>query len=711
MRALLAAVLVAAVLALTWVATRPAEPTEGEPAGGPSTSLAAEPDRALGGRQRSGTAPSAVGEDALSLEAPSTLPSERVAEESAGSQARSQDTSPGTPNDAEPAYPVRFTVSHPMSPPEDAAAFLLVRAADEEEPKRHSLAPDVQHEEALPPGDYLAAVEIPEIGVGPTAAFTVTEGETDVAVEAPYRFDVGMTALLRSNELPLEGVEFVFERVDDPARLAGPARISARTAPDGKARLEGLVQGKWHLFSIADGHWSGDWELSLPWEDAKESIRTGGQMYVTPILFEPIESISLRLDTSGAATTPEGYTAKQRYSDEEVPFGPDGRVTLTLEDHYLPLLVEVNDHAGTALEYLLEELPVEGKEYLIPLESPRVLDVDVRLGEAVRSLGDDWQLKLVVFHRMPNGDDAIVNLDIPGEGVYEIPYANCDVVNVGLKAWRKPDLLGCVSKEVRLAPSGRTTCILRADGPPPQVRVVNAAGEGVPDHHVQTFRLPRSTSWFDGGRTDEAGVLDLDLSRTQTNYLMLADEGGGNALGLDLPLDLPEVPSGDGPVVVRAAPTTKTYFQMEPGSGDPSGVIIWLEGARTGYPYQGYDLNESGRSNDSALIEGSQATVVLNLACQWSPTPRFPLQPGRNTFRAHATGTLTLSSTDHLGSVRSTEYGQTLADWKAADNLTTASAGSLLECTVPIGAYEITHPDGSISTLQVRKGESIHGGL
>jgi hypothetical protein len=37
-------------------------------------------------------------------------------------------------------------------------------------------------------------------------------------------------------------------------------------------------------------------------------------------------------------------------------------------------------------------------------------------------------------------------------------------------------------------------------------------------------------------------------------------------------------------------------------------------------------------------------------------------------------------------------------------------AGSPVECTVRIGAHEIIYPDGSTSTLQVRNGESVHGG-
>jgi len=710
-KALLSTLLMAAVIALTWVATQSSGHSARESADGASTSVTAEPDSTLEGRSRSGTSPIMVAGEVVPLEAPSAVSSARVAEESSGSEANAGGLRSDAPSEAEATHPVRFTVRHPMSPPEDVTAFLLVRATNEEAPKRHPLPPEAAHEVALTQGDYLAAVEIPEVGVGPTVTFTVTEGETDVAVDAPYRFDVGMTALLRSTELPLEGVEFVVERVDDPARLAGAARIASKTAPNGKTRLEGLVQGKWHLFSVADEYWSYDWELSLPFDDGLPSVRTQGRMHMTPILFDPIQSISLRLAPPGAALDPERYTAEYAWLPEATPFGPDGRVTLTLTDHEFPLLVNVKDQEGTVLEYFVEERPKDGEDYLIHLEGPRALEVDVRIGDSIRELGEEWQLKLVVYHRAPGGDDAIVNLDIPGEGVYEIPFAQCDVLNVCLKAWRKPDLLCCVSKEIRMAPEGRTTCILRADGPPPRIRVVDAAGEGVADHHVQTLRVPRSTSWFDGGRSDQAGLLSLGLSRTRTNYLMLGDEGDGNALGLDLPLDLPEAPTDDGPIVVRAAPTARTYFQMEPGSGDPLGVIVQLEGAVTGFYYRGYALDEDGRSLECALIEGSQAEVVLDLAGQWSPTPRFPLSPGRNAFRVHATGTLTLSSTDQLGAVRCTEYDQTLADWKAADNLATTPSGTLVECTVPIGAYEITFADGSTSTVRVRKGESIHGGL
>lgn len=710
MRGLLAALLAVAVLALTWVAMPSASQATDETNDSTSTSLAADPARSTGTPPRAGS-PTIVEGEGISLEAPIAIRPERMAGDSAGSNGEGAGHRPESFNEGEAVHPVVFTVRHPIGIQENTTAHLLVRAADEETPERLPYPPESELNVALARGEYLAAVEIPEVGVGPTVTFAVTDGGADVLLEAPYRFDLGMTALLRSTELPLEGVEFIVERTDDPARLAGAGRISSRTAPDGKARLEGLVQGEWHLTSIADEYWSYDWDLSLPFADTLPSIRTQGRMQMTPILFDPIESISLRLDPPSAALDPERYTAEYHWRPETTPFGPDGRVVLTLTDHYFPLFVEVNDREGTLLEYFIGQHPEEGEDYLIPLEGPRVLEVDVRIGESVRELGEDWQLMLVVFHRMANGDDAIVNLEIPGEGVYEVPYAQSDVVDVCLKAWREPELHSYVSKEVRLAPEGRTACILRADGPPPQIKVVDVSGKGLAKHHVQVLRLPRNTGWLDGGRTDEEGLLSIDLSRTRTNYLMLSDEGGGNILGLDIPLDLSEARLDEGPVLIPTAPTTTTYLQMEPGSGDPGDVIIRLEGARTGFVYAGSALDESGRSRESELIEGSQGEVVLDLASQWSPTPRFPLKPGRNAFRVHATGTLTLSSTDHLGAVRCTEYDQTLADWKAADNLATTSSGTLVECTVPIGAYGITFADGSTSTIHVRKGESIHGGL
>ncbi|MDG1984419.1 MAG: prealbumin-like fold domain-containing protein [Planctomycetota bacterium] len=553
----------------------------------------------------------------------------------------------------------------------------------------------------LAAGEYLAALERSEVGIGPTVPFTVDADGTEVWLDAPFRFDVILLAVDEATRAPLEGVEFVLEREEHERRLSPHRRVTGRTDTTGKARLEGLVPGEWHLSSRDDERWTEEWDLTLPGDQREQEARTLGQFELSPISLRPRTEVLFKLHPPDAVLNPSAYHLSCG-SAQGTDFDEHGEARVALAHHAEPLYVKV-DHPGPSLQerYLHGGLPEAGEAHLIDVGGPRTLEVDLQIVDAMLSMADQGRLYLTVYFKAANADLVIVNEEVSGPGIYEFRCVQADVAAVSLEFDGPERLTNWAKERITLSPGGRTTCLLRVEARPPQLQVLDGEGQPVPGFWVELRHLPNPTAWLDGGPTDAEGTLPLNLSRTHRNLLCGSSDRGA-FMALDIPVHVPPVMDRDVPIPFPLTPTTPTYVEVQNGTGPLNGLAFHLHGAQTDHPFAMRWIWEDWKSETFQLVEQSQGDVVMVLNGRWSPTPRFPLEPGRNVVRVHDTGVLLLASPDRLAAVRSEEYGETLAAWRAKANLKAEEAPSgALRCTVPEGRYVIRGPDGAESTVDV----------
>ncbi|MEM6567638.1 MAG: carboxypeptidase-like regulatory domain-containing protein [Planctomycetota bacterium] len=559
-------------------------------------------------------------------------------------------------------------------------------------------------------GTYSAAVLIDEMGCGPVRTFAVDSSVTEVALEAPYQFDLSFPVLSAETLRPVADARVTIERSDLRPGWTQPAVAEVITDQLGTARLIGMTPGRWRLRAEAIGFGADETDFDYP--GAQETrARKDGLVTLDAVYLAVLRTVRFRLVDHEQWTDLTGFTVAHTHEGVAVPFSAEGEARIELGWHDLPLYIKLTyPDDRECVRYLDGGLPDEEGVHEIAVGGERELEVRVDASSAVMDAIAEQSSRLSVSFRDINGDAAKVGAPFVGPGLYVFETVQVDRATISLESSSDGPPTHWATSRVILEDQGRTSAELFIDDVPARLRVTDGAGAPVGGFHFEVRMVPDDTTWASGGVTGSDGMCGIARVLDATASLCgFVEHGPLVTLAIDLPIDL-GMP--DGAIEVELAPVESTFVEIVGPEGSTANLGVQFSGTDTGHTYHWDSTDRSGRTRPFQLVTDSRVRARLELGELWSPTPEFDLRPGRNAALVRETGVLRVSRSGRLVDVRSVEFGAHLDKWRSDGLLRLErTPGGAVLCRVPVGSYEVTMGDGETQLVRVRSGVEAPSGI
>jgi hypothetical protein len=541
-------------------------------------------------------------------------------------------------------------------------------------------------------------------------------------LEAPLTFEVVVPLVDASTGEPLPGATVQFHRSDSGAEGGESTTLQAQSNDAGLARLEGVTLGDWTIKAESSSRWAVALDLSFD-PDQLDQISRLGTTELDPLEMYPRTEKVFRLTSSDAGLDPTSYSVSYSpdWEANAVRFNADGKATLSLGDHPLPLYVKLRHPSpskGAQFRCLEEDEISNGEDYVWYLDGSQTLEVTLEFAEGVEELIGDQLMWLPANFRDSSGNVGFATYDVRGPGVYSFPMVRGSDATV---AFNVGDSMTWAATSVGLASEGLTSCTLRVEQPPQMLRIRDGSGAPVSSFWVNMYLDGDPSGWSAFGTSDESG--SIPFPRIQNQDARMGGFGTHEGLDyycIDIPLALEgpvEAVASGGPLPgpeLRLKPATETLFEARGQAESMRGVEFELHdrGGDAPFPFI-FPSSPEGKTPPFQLIDGSQAMVhVVSYGGHWTPTPVFELKPGRNEVEVHDSGQLNISSEALLDRVMSVRYGVPVSTWRAQDNLfQLTTKNGVLRYRTPVGDYDVTMPDGSVERITLTKFQEVSAGI
>jgi hypothetical protein len=573
------------------------------------------------------------------------------------------------------------------------------------------------------PGEYTAWVQSESGICGPSQLLTIHDRSTPTELEAPLIFEVVVPLVDASTREPLPGVTVQFHRSDSGAGDGAPTTLQARSNDAGLARLEGVTPGDWTITADSSSRWAATLDLSFD-PDQLDQISRLGTTELDPVEMYPRTEKVFRLASSDPSLDPTSYSVSYfpDWEANDVRFDVNGKATLSLGDHLLPLYVKLRHRSqskGAQFRSLEADEISNGEDYVWYLDGSQTLEVTLEFAEGVEELIGDQLTWLPANFRDSSGNTGFATYDVSGPGVYSFPMVRGSDATV---AFNVGDSTTWAATSVGLASEGLTSCTLRVEQPPQRLHIRDGSGAPVSSFRVNMYLDGDPSGWSAFGTSDETGFISFPrIQNRDARVLGFGRYKGLDYYCIDIPLALEgpvDAVASGGPLSgpeLRLKPATETLFEARGQAESMRGVEFELHDRGDGdapFPFI-FPSSPEGKTPPFQLIEGSQAMVhVVSYGGHWTPTPVFELKPGRNEVEVHDSGQLNISSEALLDRVMSVRYGVPVSTWRAQDNLfQLTTKNGVLRYRTPVGDYDVTMPDGSVERITLTKFQEVSAGI
>lgn len=387
------------------------------------------------------------------------------------------------------------------------------------------------------------------------------------------------------------------------------------------------------------------------------------------------------------------YQISHRHDGEKISFNSEGRATLSAAHDYGSLYVKLwgPDNWGE-VRTLENGLPAEGEYHELYVGGDGALEVDLRLSEKAEMITAGGIFNLTAYFVAQNGDLVASSRDLDGEGVYELRGIDGPEVMLVVQNQDDGAAIPWKTAKVEMQNEGVTTCIMRIDERPKELRVLNDLGEPLSDVTVRVRELPDRTRWLATSQSGAEGIAKVPRTSTKCDVMYSWWTSGGlYATGIGFAPDL----ASSGITEEVLGPMRDTSIILEVIGGARSGVRFGVAGPASNDTLLILDTDEDGRAGPILMSEGSRASFALESEELWVDRPRAEFKPGENHVIAYEQGFLAASEDVDWSSIQSVRTNTPIEEWIVSGRIVpTVGPRGETQVFVPIGRYTVIRSPG-----------------